>query len=87
MKGVLLARVSDAVLLSVRGRKAFPFSNYMKYTAIVLLVLITLSCPALSVMAANGINTQTTSKTTDRSAPEQEIAVKDTLGRGTPEGT
>jgi MscS family membrane protein len=59
----------------------------MRYSAIVLLVLIALSCLALSALAANGMNTQTASKATDRSAPEQEIVVKDPLGRSTPEGT
>ena len=87
MKGVLLAKVSDSLLLVMKEIKAFFRLNRMKYAVIVLLVLIALSYPALSAMAANGINTQTTSKTTDRSAPEQEIAVKDTLGRDTPEGT
>ena len=59
----------------------------MKYSAIVILVFIALSCPAFSALAANGMNTQGASKMTNSSAPEQEIAVKDPLGRGTPEGT
>ena len=71
----------------MKGRKAFFRPNRMKCSVTVILVFVAFSCSAFSALAANGMNTQGASKMTNRSAPEQEITVKDPLGRVTPEGT